>query len=46
MKRKSNESFEDFIIRRRKDKVIIKQYTKGTMVWNSLVMGTYKRCDG
>jgi len=43
MKRKTHESFEDFIIRRRNDKEMIKEQLESKMVWNSLVLGTYKR---
>ena len=41
--RSANESFEDYKIRRKAGRTLLKQYLKGDIVWQSSVQGTYVR---
>ena len=42
-KRNKNETFEEYKIRRKKNKESIKQHLKGEIFWNSREQGTYKK---
>tara|TARA_R100000742_G_C4279010_1_gene102652 strand:- start:1939 stop:2100 length:162 start_codon:yes stop_codon:yes gene_type:complete len=42
-KRDKNETFEEYKIRRKKNKTRIKEHLKGELFWDSREQGTYKR---
>lgn len=44
--REDYEDFEEFRQRRKLNKIILKEYKKGTMFWNSRFQGTYKKLEG
>lgn len=43
MKRKENESFEDYKARRKKAKETLKIAEKGRLFWESKKLGTYRK---
>ena len=45
MKRKSDESFEDYRKRRSSEDILIKHKLRPVLFWNSKEKGTYKRDD-
>lgn len=42
MKRKDNESYENYRQRREEDKMFVKKWLNGRMSWNSHKLGTYR----
>ena len=43
MKRKPDESFEDYKIRRKSDQKATKEALKPKIIWNSVLKGTYRK---